>query len=290
MDKKLLAIYISAGVVAVLIIVFTVVIALGMGNKPVNVCTTLLTEDMARPLLKGFCGIDEETSEYVENKEIRDAYLSLLEGTSDVVLASKIDDETIKWLRLNGVELETKVIARDGLVFINNINNPVESLTSNQIKGIYSGQYTNWIEVDGDDEEIIVYSPKSGTEEVYMMDEFMGNKAIAKPKYKLEDSSLDGLIKATTEYLDTRTKAIFYTTFHNIKNNNSKNIRVLKVNGVEATPEKINAEHYSARMDIYAVIRSDTPENSQTRRFVEYIASKEGQAIIEQCGYVNLIK
>ena len=43
-------------------------------------------------------------------------------------------------------------------------------------------------------------------------------------------------------------------------------------------------------MNIYVIIRKDTAKNSQTRRFVEYIISKNGQAIIEQCGYVNLVK
>ena len=75
-----------------------------------------------------------------------------------------------------------------------------------------------------------------------------------------------------------------------MKNNDNIEIRILKINEVEVSNETIKTKEYPVTMDIYAIIRSDTPENSQTRRFVEYITSKEGQAIIEQCGYVNLIK
>ena len=108
--------------------------------------------------------------------------------------------------------------------------------------------------------------------------------------YRLEDESLDGLIKAVTKYLDTRTKAIFYTTYHNAKNIDNKLLRKLKINNEEVSYETIKKDYYPATMDIYVVIRKDTPSDSQTRRFVEYIRSKDGQAIIEQCGYVSLLK
>ena len=108
--------------------------------------------------------------------------------------------------------------------------------------------------------------------------------------YKLEDSSLNGLITAVSEYLDTRTKSLFYTSFRNMKDKENDKIKILKLNDFDASEENIKDGYYPGTMELYAVIRSDTPENSQTRKFVEYITSKNGQAIIEQCGYVNLIK
>ena len=289
MDKKVLAIYISGGILALLAIIFTVVFAIGMQNKPVNICTTKLTSDMAYSLLKGYCN-KKDINQYIQNKEIREAYLELLNNSVDVVLASGIDDETIEWISANDVEVEIKPIAKDALVFVNNVNNPVKELSSDEIKGIYSGKYTNWKEVMGNDESIIAYPPVNSSEEEYMMEKFMGDRAIAKPKYRLEDHSLEGLISAVTEYLDTREKAIFYTTFHNIKNIENNEIQRLTLDEIEVSNENIKSGEYKATMDIYAIIRSDTPENSQTKRFVEYITSKDGQAIIEQCGYVNLIK
>jgi len=216
--------------------------------------------------------------------------LSLVDNSSDVILVSDIDDETIKWLKLNDVEIESTVIAKDALVFINNIYNPINSLTTDQIKKIYSGEKTNWKDFNGNDEEIITYSPILQSEEKYMMDKFMGDKPIDKPCYELKNTSLNTLIKAVSEYLDTRTSAMFYTTFYNMKNVDNSEIRIMKLHDIEAIEENIKNDSYSAVMNIYAIIRSDTPENSQTRKFVEYITSKNGQAIIEQCGYVNLIK
>lgn len=291
MDKRTVAVYAVGGVLILAVIVATAVIAVSMKNKPVNICTTLLTEDMAFSLLNGYCGIKEdEADRYLEKKETRDAYLELIDQKVDVVFASEADDDIMSWLKANNSEVETFLIAKDAIAFFNNINNKVDDLETSEVKGIFSGKNKNWSNVRGSDEDIIVYLPLSKSEEEYMMKKFMGNKAIAKSKYKLENSSLEGIIEAISKYLDTRTKSISYTTFRNIKNINNKDIRIIKVNGVEPSIETIKSGEYKAVSNIYAIIRKDSKENSQTRKFVEYITSKEGQIIIEQCGYANLMK
>ena len=75
-----------------------------------------------------------------------------------------------------------------------------------------------------------------------------------------------------------------------MKDNNNSKLRVLKINDIEISSDTLKKDIYPGVINIYAIIRSDTAENSQTRKFVEYITSINGQAIIEQCGYVNLIK
>lgn len=55
----------------------------------------------------------------------------------------------------NNVELDVTQIALDGFVFIIHKDNPVDSLTVEQIQKIYIGNITNWKELGGNDEEII---------------------------------------------------------------------------------------------------------------------------------------
>ena len=91
MDKKILAVYISGGVLAILVIVFTVVLAMGIQNKPVNILVTDLTADMASELLIGYSGIKEEkVSQYISKKDIKNAYLELLNSYDGVLLTSGI--------------------------------------------------------------------------------------------------------------------------------------------------------------------------------------------------------
>lgn len=291
MDKKTLSIYIIGGFLGVLVIVFTIVIAIGIQNKPVKICTTSLTNAMAKPLLKGYCNVKEnEAKEYISKKDIKEAYLELIDGKTDVVLASDIDEDTINWLKNNGVEIDSTVIAKDGLVFFNSKDNPVDNLTEKEAKDIFAGKYSNWNDVSGNDEEIIIYSPDYQSEEGYMMLKFMGDRSIASPKYRLEDSSLNGIVEAVSNFLDTRSKAVSYTTFYNMKNRNDEAVKILKLNGVEVSNENIKSNKYKAVMNIYAITRKDISDNSQTKKFVEYITSKDGQAVIEQCGYSSLLK
>ena len=56
-----------------------------------------------------------------------------------------------------GVELEIVPIVKDAFVFFVNTENPVESLTLEQIQGIYTGNIKNWKDVGGDNERIVAY-------------------------------------------------------------------------------------------------------------------------------------
>ena len=53
---------------------------------------------------------------------------------------------------MQNTEFEYTEIGKEGFIFFVNKDNPITSLTSEQIKGIYSGKITNWKEVGGKDE------------------------------------------------------------------------------------------------------------------------------------------
>ena len=77
---------------------------------------------------------------------------ALVNGTVDLANASrKIKDEETSEAQSNGVTPVEHIIARDAIAVIVNPNNPVNELTLQQISYIYSGKYTNWNEVGGED-------------------------------------------------------------------------------------------------------------------------------------------
>ena len=97
-----------------------------------------------------------------------DAYMNLLEGKSDVIIASRdiSRNEKVSSEEL-GVELETAPLAIDALVFIVNPKNPVKNLTADQVRKIYTGEITNWKEVGGVNHSITPYirNADSGSQE-----------------------------------------------------------------------------------------------------------------------------
>jgi len=97
---------------------------------------------------------------------------SLVNGTVDIANASRqIKSSEIDLAREQGVEPVEHIIARDAIAVIVNPENPVSELTLQQISDMYSGVYTNWSEVGGEDRPIVRLSREtnSGTH-VYFLE------------------------------------------------------------------------------------------------------------------------
>ena len=78
---------------------------------------------------------------------------SIEDGIADIGSLSREVGEDEK-----GSISEEYVIAKDGVAVIVNADVNVDDLSLEQIKGIYTGEITNWSEVGGDDAEITVVS------------------------------------------------------------------------------------------------------------------------------------
>ena len=94
----------------------------------------------------------------------------MIDGYVDIILTHRtISPVEIVHADNVGVQLIETPIALDAFVFVVNKNNPVKSLTVNQIQKIYTKEITNWSEVGGNNVEILAYTrPRnSGSEEVF---------------------------------------------------------------------------------------------------------------------------
>ena len=85
------------------------------------------------------------------------AYRNLALGLCDILIAGEPTPEVLDELTNNNFEIEMAPIALDALVFIINASNPVDDLTSEQIRDIYTGKITNWNQVGGENAEITAF-------------------------------------------------------------------------------------------------------------------------------------
>ena len=278
------------GIIAVclVLIIGIVVLIINLSKTPTKIITTELTKNLGYNLAKGYYKFSDKNSEkYFGIENIDDAYNSLIEGKSDVIVSSLPDDEIMMRLNSENIEIEKYAISRDAFVFLNNTKNSVTNLKSEDIKKIYSRDITNWLDVGGDDLDILAYQSKSGETLYYAFKKYMGDYTLEKPKIRLQDESLSGLIIAITKYLDTRKSALGYTNYNELKNIElPDNCRVLKVDGEKVDDIKIFMNEYPATFDIYVIVRKDAMKNSQVKKLVEYILSEKGQDAIRESGYV----
>ena len=100
---------------------------------------------------------------------------SLINGTVDIANASrKMKKEEYSEASANGIDPIEFTVARDAIAVIVNPENPINQLTLQQISDIYSGKYTNWSQLGGEDRPIVRVSREtnSGTH-VYFLEQVL---------------------------------------------------------------------------------------------------------------------
>lgn len=234
---------------------------------------------------------DEEKHHLTDNcllsNNTHPSFLQLIDGKVEVIFTARsISRDEAVYAEEKGVELIEKPIAKDALAFLVNPVNPVENLSIEQIQGIYTGDITNWSEVGGIDTLITPYvrNRNSGSQEKFetmvmaglTIKEFpelqVGNIMMA-PYYQLRDD------KSGIAY------SPFYYYSVIVDNGLTK---AIGVNGIDMTKDNVRNNTYPYVTDVYAAVRSDIDKSSMAYKLFEYITSEEGQAIVEESGYVPL--
>lgn len=92
---------------------------------------------------------DEATGKFTKESAVQysntlGAYKAVVDGGADIIFVAGASKEQKAYAEEKGVELVFTPIGREGFVFLVNAKNPVEGLTSDEIRAIYAGEITNW--------------------------------------------------------------------------------------------------------------------------------------------------
>lgn len=91
----------------------------------------------------------EEATKEARHSTTWDAFYHLLNGSVDLIFSVPLSEEQKAIADEQSVGLSMIPAARECFVFVVNADNPVDSLTQQQIKDIYSGKITNCSQVGG---------------------------------------------------------------------------------------------------------------------------------------------
>lgn len=240
-------------------------------------------------LLRQFCGIDDSVIEYyIDHNTTGHAYENLITGfdNKNLIIVTEPSDEELEMAAEHNVVLDVTPVALDGFVFITHKDNPVDSLTLDQIRDIYSGAITNWSDVGGYDEEIMPYlrEKNSGSQTAFENMVMQGTPIYEHPDAKKQlVESMGGLIEYVSSY-QNETRSIGYT-FNYYLNNLYKNsdVKVIKIDGVAPDNENLIDGSYPLTSGYYAVTLKGRDRRANEIR--DYLISDEGQEIIELAGY-----
>lgn len=209
----------------------------------------------------------------VQMRNTRGAYKALVEGSSDIILCAAPSKEQLQYAKEKNIELEFVPIGFEAFVFIENINNPVNDLSVDQIKGIYSGRIKNWKDVGGPDALIAAWQRKEGSGSQTAFLNFMNGEKTQKDPIGIFFGSPIGY--SFRYYVEGITR--------------NENVKMISLNGIAPTKENIQNGKYPLASNFYAVYRKAN-KNPNVEKLIEWILSPEGQKIISENGYVPLKK
>ncbi len=198
-------------------------------------------------------------------------YKAIADGDTDILFCASPSKEQIEYAESVGADLVYVPVGLEAFVFFVSQNNPVEELTTAQIRSIYGGDITNWKDVGGADRIINPVTRLKGSGSQSAMDKFMKDTAIA-PKSPL------ALFGASIGFS-------FRYYMDGIVANDG--VKMLSLNSVYPSADNIRNRTYPIIAEFYAIYRSDN-DNPNIPILIDWILSDEGQNLIERCGYVRI--
>jgi len=213
---------------------------------------------------------------------------SLINGTCDIAIASrKMRDEEIEIAKKRGVEPKEFVVAYDGVAVIVNKNNPIDSLTIEQLHDIFTGKITDWKELGGKEGKVVTLSREvsSGThmyfKEKVIRREDKNSREEFSPQTLLLSSS-----QAIVEEVVSNENAIGYLGMGYV----SERVKAIKV-GVGDSFYPPSVEYVSGGKYILSrplqMYTNGVPKGV-VKLFIDYVYSPEGQRAFQETGFVPI--
>lgn len=214
-------------------------------------------------------------------------YRSLALKETDLFFGALPSKEQMNFAKEQGNEFEYTEIAKEAFVFFVHKDNPIDSLTTDELKKIYSGEISNWKEVGGNDEEIVAFQRNEGSGSQSMLIRFMDGTPIMEAPTEQVNDFMVGIINKVSDYKNKTNSIGFSFRYYMEGIIKNPNVKMVKIDGIEPNVDNIKNGYYPITTSLYAVTYKNN-DNENVQKLLDWILSSEGQEIIEKTGYVGI--
>ncbi|MDP2718978.1 MAG: phosphate ABC transporter substrate-binding protein [Dehalococcoidia bacterium] len=209
-----------------------------------------------------------------------DAFIDVEGGGSSagiVATQSGIADIGMSSRDLKGEEksLWNVEIARDGLAVIINPGNPIQNLTLDQVRDIYTAKVTGWSQLGGSKSKIHVITREEGSGTRGSFESLVMGKDRITPRALVQDSN-----GATRQLVADDINSIGFISLGLVDDT----VKALELGGVPATRENVINGSYGLSRPFLFIARSNPV--GQSKQFIDFTLSEEGQKILATEGLV----
>lgn len=195
-------------------------------------------------------------------------------GTADIGNSSRsLKDEE------KAAGVVENIVAIDGIAVCVDPANEVADLTKEQLANIYNGTITNWKEVGGAEEPIIVIGREAGSGTRGAFEELVDLKDACKYANELDSTG------AVIAKVASTPGAIGYASLDALDDS----VKALSLEGVEATAENIKAGNYFlSRPFVMATKGEISEQNDLVQAWFDFVLGDEGQQVASEVGLITV--
>lgn len=239
-----------------------------------NVVGSSSVSPLAEAEAENFLVVDPSIEVDVQSVGSSAGIKAAIDGTADVGMSSRA---------LKGDEksagLKEFVIALDGIAVVVHPDNPVTSLTKEQILAIFTGEIANWKDVGGNDAPIVVISREEGSGTRTAFEE------ITKLQLERDGLKISGLTRkaiitdgngSVKQNVALKKNGIGYVSVGSL----DKSIKAVKVDGVLPSEETIKNKTYLISRPFILLTKGEP--SPAARAFIDFCLSDAGQKLVEE--------
>lgn len=173
--------------------------------------------------------------------------------------------------------LKSYPFALDGVAVVVHPDNPVRTLSANQVKDIFAGKVTNWKDVGGKDTPVHIFcrDEASGTREVFW------EKALKKGPV-VQGANVVASNGAMKVAVAQDKNAIGYVGIGHV----DQSTKAVILDGIAATQENAMNGTYPVVRKLYMNTKGEP--SALVKAFIDYVLSPEGAEITKKHGYIPL--
>jgi len=264
-------------IISITLLVLTIALA-GFAGEKIRLSGSTTVLPIAQLTAEEFMNFNPDVTLSVQGGGSGVGIASLNDGACNIANASRsMKDSEIKNAVSRGIHPTAHVIAMDGIAIVVHPSNPIQNLTKDQIRKIYTGKITNWKQIGGADKKIVVLSrdTASGTYEAF------AKLALNDEKVR-KDALLNASNKAIETAVETTPGAIGYIGFGYI----TKRVKLITVDGITCSKVTILSKVYPYSRPLF--MYTNGKPKGWVKKYIDFVLSKEGQELVETAGYVGL--
>lgn len=171
-------------------------------------------------------------------------------------------------------------VAWDALVVMVHPDNPVNSITSAQLKDIYLGKITNWQELGGPNAPLTLYIRQGKLSGVGRT-----LRELVFANYDQDFTSTAQVMKSSGPLEKAVEENLYGIAVTGISSAQRRKAKLLQLNGKEPSYDNIKSGSYVLYRPLYLVTKGHSADQ-RVKDFVTFALSKEGREIIRKAGTV----